>query len=537
MTRATDNATINSATGDDTTTDVLVIGSGVAGLSAALAATPARVTVVSKLHFGSGNSAYAQGGIAVALAADDSPALHARDTLAVGGGLNDEEAVRILTTEGPDRAGRLVELGAAFNRTPDGTFDLAREAAHSVRRVLHAADATGTAMLDTLRLAVHRNPAISIEEHRTVVELHVDGGRVCGASIVDRDGRVRRYAAGAVVLATGGSGRLFEMTTNPPEASADGLSLAARAGATLRDLEFVQFHPTALAAAGVDPLPLLTEALRGDGAVLVDETGRRIATDWHPAGDLAPRDIVARGIATHHLAGHDVFLDITAVGDRFADRFPTAVAACRAHCIDLRTGRLPVSPAAHYHMGGVATTLDGRTDVAGLFAAGEVAATGVHGANRLASNSLLEALVFGARAGAAAAADSEVPRRFPGCTGGAVGAVVTDPGRSRTVAAIVRPLMWRKVGLMRDQAGLTEAVQRLDDLDARGLDPETGNLLLAARLVAHAALARTESRGAHHRLDFPMTLPEWSRHIDIRLVNGQIVLSSSPLAAPLAMAQ
>jgi len=506
--------------------DVLVIGSGVAGLSAALAAAPARVTVLTKTAFGSGNSVHAQGGVAVALAADDSPALHSRDTFAVGGRLNDAEAVHVLTSEGPQRTQLLIDLGTNFDRSSDGELDLAREAAHSVRRVLHAADATGAAMIDSLRRAVRGNTRIRVVEHAAVVDLHVDGGRVCGATTIDRHGRATVHAAGAVVLATGGSGRLFEMTTNPPEATADGLCLAARAGATLRDLEFVQFHPTALAAAGADPLPLLTEALRGDGALLIDETGRRIAFDWHADGELAPRDVVARGIAGHRLQGHDVYLDVTPIGARLADRYPTAVRACRAYGIDPASGRIPVSPAAHYHMGGVATSLDGRTDVDGLLAAGEVAATGVHGANRLASNSLLEALVFGARAGAAAAADSVVVSR---ALETASPIRHSDRARSATVAATVRSTMWRDVGLVRDHAGLVAAAERFDDLDSRGLDHDAGNLLLGARLITRAALARTESRGAHHRLDFPATSPAWSRHLDVRLVEDDVVLASNDL--------
>ena len=552
--------------------DVLVIGSGVAGLSAALAAAPRRVLVVTKTTFGSGNSTWAQGGVAVALGDGDSPALHASDTVAVGVGLNDDDAVRVLTAEGPARARQLLALGARFDRDDDGELALGREAAHSVRRIVHAADATGAEIVRTLRAAVVANPAIEVAERSLVLDLLVDptapgGARVVGALAADADGRLTVYRAGAVVLATGGSGRLYSATTNPIEATADGLALAGRAGATLRDLEFVQFHPTALAAPGVDPLPLVTEALRGEGATIVDETGRRFLADSHPASELAPRDVVARAIAAHQLGGHRVFLDArAALGERIAERFPTVYTSCLSHGIDARRDLIPVSPAAHYHMGGVATDLDGRTDLAGLFAAGEVATTGVHGANRLASNSLLEGMVFGARAGTAAA-ELQGNGNAPDDPGGAAGAADGDgvvradaSGRAEALArALVvrkgtrptaalgrrpesttvtelRNVMWRLVGLVRDQAGLTDAVRQLDALDRPGLDPEATNLLLVARLVARAALLRTESRGAHQRTDFPATDPWWGCHIDVRLDGGYPITVRQPLAAPAGIA-
>ena len=573
---STDNDATGSTTGRSTTggpatagltiaapVDVLVIGSGVAGLSAALAAAPRRVLVVTKTAFGSGSSSWAQGGVAVALGDGDSPALHASDTVAVGVGLNDSEAVRVLTAEGPARARQLLALGARFDRDDDGELALGREAAHSVRRIVHAADATGAEIVRTLRTAAVANPAIEVVERSLVLDLLVDptapgGARVVGALAADTDGRLTVYRAGSVVLATGGSGRLYSATTNPIEATADGLALAVRAGATLRDLEFVQFHPTALAAPGVDPLPLVTEALRGEGATIVDETGRRFLTDSHPAGELAPRDVVARAIAAHQLGGHRVFLDARAsLGDRLAERFPTVYTSCLSHGIDARRDLIPVSPAAHYHMGGVATDLDGRTDLAGLFAAGEVATTGVHGANRLASNSLLEGMVFGARAGTAAAHGAEQDHGADGPNaadradradraGALARALVVRTGtrpspalgrrpESATVTEL-RQVMWRLVGLVRDREGLTDAVRRLDALDRPGLDPEAANLLLVARLVARAALLRTESRGAHQRTDFPATDPWWGCHIDVRLDDGYPITVRQPLAAPAGIA-
>lgn len=503
---------------DIATADVIVVGSGVAGLSAALAAAPALVVLLTKTAFGGGNSTWAQGGMAVALAEGDSPVLHAHDTVAVGVGLNDPEAVRVLTTAGPDRARALLALGARFDRAADGSLALGREAAHSTRRIVHAADATGAELVRTLCDAVRRTSAISVVEHAIVLDVVLDDHGAVAGVVALLDGRLVEWRAPSVILATGGTGRLYEATTNPPEATADGLALAARAGAILRDLEFVQFHPTALAAPDADPLPLVTEALRGEGATLVDETGRRFVFDAHTDGELAPRDVVARAIARHRLAGHAVLLDArAAVGDRFPERFPTVFASCRAHGLDPRVAAIPVSPAAHYHMGGVATDLDGRSSVPGLWAAGEVAATGVHGANRLASNSLLEGLVFGARAGASAAAmGHSTARGRPRSTRREIG---------REDAAIARRLrrtMWQHVGLERTGDGLTAAVEAIDALDRPGLGPETANLVLAARLVARAALARTESRGAHTRLDHPTTDPAWARHLDVRVAGNHI---------------
>ena len=523
-------------------TEVLVIGSGVAGLSAALAAAPAQVTVVTKTGFGTGNSTWAQGGVAVALGPDDSAELHAADTSAVGVNLNDLAAVRILTSEGPDRAQALVDLGARFDRDDDGRLALGREAAHSVRRILHAADATGAEMTRALRDAVAGNPSIRVVEQALVVDLVVEDGRVVGALVRHGTGALVVYRADAVVLAAGGSGRLYSATTNPPEATADGIALAARAGAVTRDLEFVQFHPTALAAPGADPLPLVTEAIRGEGALIVDEDDRRFVLDVHPAGELAPRDVVARAVAAHRLAGHRTYLDArAAVGERFPSRFPTVYASCLALGIDPITQLIPISPAAHYHMGGVVTDVDGRTNVDGLWAAGEVAATGVHGANRLASNSLLEGLVFGARAGAnaaAAATSAGASRRSRSMSRSSTIATSIRPsalsGATRTsreqLATVteLRRVMWERVGVTRDHRGLSDAVARLDALVRPGLDPEAANLLLVARLVARAALIRTESRGAHQRADFPMTDPAWERHIDVRVLDGHPIAGLSP---------
>ncbi|HXO22893.1 MAG TPA: L-aspartate oxidase, partial [Thermoanaerobaculia bacterium] len=485
--------------------DVVVVGTGVAGLTAALGAAPRRVTLLTKTRFGLGSSQWAQGGIAAALGADDGPALHAADTLAAGAGLNDPAIVDLLTSEGPRRVARLLELGARFDRDAAGALALGREAAHSRRRILHAhGDATGAEIVHTLVGAVGRAPEVRVMEGAFALDLALRDGAVCGVVAVHADGRRLLHLAPAVVLATGGSGRLFLHTTNPPEATADGLAMAARAGARLTDLEFVQFHPTALAA-GADPMPLLTEALRGEGAVLVDGAGRRFLLGEHPAAELAPRDVVARAIWKLLAGGGRAYLDArAAVGDRFPERFPTVFRLCREHGLDPRIEPIPVSPAAHYHMGGIAVDDRGRSSLAGLWACGEVAATGAHGANRLASNSLLEALVFGARVAddlrETASAAPPAGRPPVGRTVAAVDLV--DPAADRQLIAAVRRLMWEKVGVVRDGAGLESAVAALDRLAgehpaaAAGVG-EARNLLFAGRLAAAAALARRESRGGH----------------------------------------
>jgi L-aspartate oxidase len=413
--------------------DVLVLGAGAAGLSAALGCAPLAVTVLTKARLGpqggGGASAWAQGGVASALGDDDTPALHAADTLAAGAGLNDPAIVELLAGEGPRQMRALLALGARFDRDASGRLALGREAAHSRRRILHAhGDSTGAEIVRALLAAVRRAPAIQLVDETFALDLALAGAPpvrtpLAGAPLAGAPLRVvgvlalhpaegpggrpggRRvlHLARAVVLATGGLGQLFLHTTNPREATGDGLAMAARVGARLVDLEFVQFHPTALAgaAAGGEPLPLLTEALRGEGAVLIDDRGTRFMSEEHPDRELAPRDVVARAVWRRLAAGRQVFLDArAAVGERFPERFPTVYALCRQRGLDPRREPLPVAPAAHYHMGGVAVDANGRTSLPGLWACGEVAATGAHGANRLASNSLLEALVFGARVAA-----------------------------------------------------------------------------------------------------------------------------------------
>jgi L-aspartate oxidase len=496
-------------------TDMVVIGAGVAGLSAALGAAPQRVTVITKTRLAEGGaSVWAQGGVAVAVGEDDTPPLHAADTLAAGAGLSDPRAVELLTREGPERVRALVELGAEFDRTPEGDLALGREAAHSRRRILHAhGDATGAEMVRAQSAAVRARERITVEERAFALELVKDGDRVAGVLALHADGRLVLHLAPAVVLATGGIGHVYLHTTNPPEATGDGLAMAARAGAKLVDLEFVQFHPTALAS-GRDPMPLLTEALRGEGAVLLDSRGRRFMLDEHPDAELAPRDVVARAIWRQQQAGERVVLDAReAVGAGFPDRFPTVFASCMAAGIDPRRELMPVSPAAHYHMGGVAVDRRGRTSLPGLWACGEVSSTGVHGANRLASNSLLEALVFGARVAEDARAQAGKPSPAAAFEGVEAPAML-DPFAAPAAIAALRQLMWDHVGLVRDGEGLTFAIAGLERLAPGLAGPgEAHNMLTVARLVAAAARERRESRGGHYRTDFPQTEARWKKRI------------------------
>jgi L-aspartate oxidase len=496
--------------------DVVVLGAGAAGLSATVGLTGRRVDLLAKGPLGrTGNSPLAQGGVAAAVGPDDAPALHAADTLAVAGELADPASVAALVAEGPSRLGQLVALGARFDHDAAGRLDLAREAAHSRHRILHARDATGAEIVRALGLAVGRQGGLGLFERAQARELVADGDRVVGVVARHADGAVVLHRARAVVLATGGIGRLFARTTNPVESTGDGLALAWRAGARLADLEFVQFHPTALDT-GEDPLPLLTEALRGAGATLVDAEGRRLLADAGPEGELQARDVVARALWRALGSGRRVFLDAReAIGPAFPARFPTAFEACRARGLDPRADLIPVTPAAHYHMGGVQVDLDGRTTLPGLWACGEVACTGVHGANRLASNSLLEALVWGACvARSVGAALPHLPRPSPAGRDGDGAAAPADADLEPSVAAELRQLMWEKAGLVRTGEGLRAALARVRELERHV--PAGGSearLLIVARLIVRAALARPESRGAHFRADHPSADPAWRGRI------------------------
>lgn len=499
-------------------TDIVVVGSGIAGLTAALGlAGRYRVVLVTRGSLGLASASYwAQGGIAAALAKDDDPALHSADTIAVGGGISNRLAVDLITRDGPLQVQRLIDLGAAFDRGPDGQLDLGREAAHSRRRIVHAdGDATGAEVVRILTDAVRSNPDIQIVENASAEKLLTQGSRVVGILGIDAGNCPFQVVSSRVVLATGGVGHLFACTTNPPQATGDGLAMAAEIGAELTDLEFVQFHPTALNAS-VDPMPLLTEAIRGEGAILVNQQGVRFMLDEHPLAELAPRDIVARAIWREIETGRGAYLDCRkTIGPRFSRRFPNVYRSCLALGIDPLKSLLPVSPAAHYHIGGIRIDQSGRSSIEGLWACGEVAASGAHGANRLASNSLLEALVFGSRV-AESILESNLrrpaapPARLPGRR-----AVSLD----RRLAGRIRDVMWQEVGLVRVEEGLKGAMEFFDETLSAGI-PEVGTLrsmLLSGRLITASARARTESRGVHYRTDYPGPDSAFERHLSVDL--------------------
>ncbi|MFN3668818.1 MAG: L-aspartate oxidase [Brevundimonas sp.] len=484
----------------------LIIGGGLAGLSAALEAAPRRTLVVTSAPLLEAcSSAWAQGGVAAALAADDAPALHAADTLAAGAGLVEAAAADILTEDGRATVEWLASLGAPFDRTAAGDFAVSLEAAHSQARVARVGgDGAGRAILSALIAAVRAAPHVEVWEDGRLRGLIRDaGGRVRGAMIecgAPGSGRLVQVLAPAVVLATGGAGGLFARTTTPAALLGEGLALAYGAGAEILDPEFVQFHPTAIDV-GLDPMPLATEALRGEGARLIDRNGRFLLGDAADA-DLQPRDVVARAVHAALADGRGAFLDCRPLSAHLAEEFPAVFAACMRAGLDPRETPIPVAAAAHYHMGGIAAGPDGRTSLPGLFAVGECAATGVHGANRLASNSLLEAAAFGRRTGRAAAAESSgVGETLP---------VATAPDLSPEALRTLRDAMSRDVGVVRDAAGLDEALAVIARLEAEA----PGALpLVAARLIAEAALARRESRGGHFRTDYPdlISVPRHTR--------------------------
>jgi L-aspartate oxidase len=498
-----------------TTRRVLVVGSGVAGMTAALEAEGRHeVMLLTKSELAQSNTRYAQGGVAVVTTADDSVASHVADTLVAGAGLSDEAAVQVLCEEGPAAIAELIARGVRFDRHGD---ELAHglEAAHSHARILHAGgDATGAGIADALidRL---RESTVTVRERTTVVDLLVEGGRVVGVRLLGGE----QLRADAVVLATGGAGQLYPHTTNPGVATADGLAMALRAGAVAADLELYQFHPTALVAP--DSF-LVSEAVRGEGAVLVDATGHRFMTDVHPDAELAPRDVVARGIADQMLRqpGTPVRLDATALGAAFlAQRFPTIDAACRARGFDWGREPIPVAPAAHYFMGGVRTDAWGRTSLPGLFAVGEVACNGLHGANRLASNSLLEGAVYGTRV--VEVLDDPRPAGEPGDAWPAPSVLDLgdEPGAGELSRTDLQQLMWDAAGLSRDATDLQQAAAELRRWRAPAVtdakSAEDANLLVVARAVVASALAREESRGGHFRRDFPQTDPGPARHSSV----------------------
>lgn len=485
----------------------LIIGGGLAGLFTALKLAPAPCTVLSPVALGEGaSSAWAQGGVSAAIQPGDSVDSHVADTVAAGAGLVDETVTRHMAAEASARIHDLLEFGVPFDRDLAGRLVTSREAAHSHARVVRVrGDQAGAKIMEALVAAVRRTPSITVLEGAEAVELLMGRDRVAGARVI-HNGAPLRVLADHVVLATGGIGHLYAVTTNPQQACGQGIGMAALIGARIRDPEFVQFHPTALNVGG-DPAPLVTEALRGEGATLINAAGERFMFAHHPAGELAPRDVVARGVFAEIQAGRGAFLDArAAVGADFPEKFPTVYAAAKAAGIDPVTQPLPVCPAQHYHMGGVLTDEQGRTSIAGLFAVGEVSSTGVHGANRLASNSLLEATVFPARV-----ADVLRPLTSKACDIAADAAKI-DAGAC-DVAAIepLRQVMQAKVGVLRDEAGLREAVKVIRGLLASRQTLAARNALVTAEMIAAAALLRHESRGGHARIDYP-TLSAVAHH-------------------------
>ncbi len=487
-------------------TDFLIIGSGIAGLRAAAdLALAGDVLVLTKADPTESNTGYAQGGIAAAVGPGDSPAQHAEDTINAGDGLCVDDAVNVLVEDGVRYVHQLIEWGARFDRDRAGELSLGREGAHGLRRVLHAKDATGREIGRCLWERVAEQARVRVERNARVHDLIVRGDRCIGAKFTNESGTHEVHAS-AVLLATGGAGQVFQETTNPSIATGDGVMLGWFAGARCSDLEFVQFHPTALDVPGA-PRFLLSEALRGEGARLLNADGERFMTNYEAAGELASRDLVSRAIVREQMRTNSpVYLSMAHLDAEWVrKRFPTIAEACRTVGLDIGTDLIPVGPAAHYVMGGVETDLWGRTTLPGLYAAGEVACTGVHGANRLASNSLLEGLVFGARAAQAMLLPVEGIAPFSILALGADDTrLVQSANRDMPSEQDVRSLMWNGVGLLRDGAGLQIAVERLDAWYA-GLGAERGriaSLVTVGRLMAHAALRREETRGGHARADF-----------------------------------
>jgi L-aspartate oxidase len=513
--------------------DILVIGGGLAGLFCALKLAPHRVAVLAAAPIGEGaSSVWAQGGIAAAVSEGDSPELHAVDTIAAGAGIVDEDVALSVARDARARVEDLLRIGAPFDHDGTGKLTPSQEAAHSARRIVRVkGDGAGAAIMQALIAAVRRTPSIEIHENVVAEDLILQSGRVAGVLARDDSGVLRACHARATVLACGGIGALYALTTNPQQANGAALAFAARAGARIADAEFVQFHPTAIDI-GRDPAPLATEALRGEGAVLVNRAGRRFMPALHKDGELAPRDIVARGVFAEIARGCGAFLDATqALGAEFAEKFPNVAATCLSAGVDPARQPIPIAPAEHYHMGGVWTDVRGRTTLPGLWAAGEVASTGLHGANRLASNSLLEAVVFGDRVA------TDIGETLPTLPAPQPTSARNRPARLLPAsAAEVREIMSRHVGVLRDAAGLREALRALSAMREQALADRSADLrnrTEAALLVAAAAYLRRESRGGHFRTDYPQSDPAQA-HRSLITLDEALFLARSVTASEAA---
>ncbi len=514
---------------DQQTHDTLIIGAGVAGLVTALKLAPMPVMVITARPLGvGGSSIWAQGGMAAAIGEDDHPDLHFEDTIIAGAGLVDEDAARFLVNAGSQAVANLMSFGVMFDQHPDGSLKVGREAAHSRERIVHATgDQAGVAIMDALITSARKADHITILERIVVEDLLTDSeARITGVLAYDVTAEKRMtIKSSRTILATGGLGGLFSVTTNPVRAQGHGLAFAARAGAIIRDPEFVQFHPTALDV-GMDPAPLATEAIRGEGAWLINNSGYRFMTDIHKDSELAPRDIVARGVEAEITAGRGAFLDARqAIGTKFEAMFPTVFSSCQDAGINPAKELIPIAPACHYHMGGILTDLNGKSSLEGLWAVGEVASTGIHGANRLASNSLLEAVVFGTRTAAHIKTHEAKPIKQANAPEDrlALPSKPADPAVMQTL----RNAMSSGCALLRSQTSLEATRTVLDQIESEANHTQTmtsglKSALITSEMIIIGALLREESRGGHYRIDFPQT-DENADHTEISFTMDQQV--------------